>query len=340
MDTSKQQFRPSLPKAFIIIELMVVVAIMALLVAILGPSVSGALDHAKGAICGNNLHEMAKMLLVDGSTGGQHDLPRPSEWTEFINERGGEDLLSCPEDSGEKIVDEVDLSDIWLVQQQGGSIMFSNLQTIMDTGQSPEDRQVTRVTSSHGHSAESGQALIRIGSECALSRITFRGDVRIESLIVSQTHSCGSTHWYCLDDGLPDWRSRVATEFYRGSSDPDVFVMRLQGVGYNTKSPDFVLGYQQASYAMSNAVNVRRQRVGQLMLVEYKKPIAYIRKGGFAVDELGDDNTDKRGSLRTRHLGKANVAMTDGTVKGFTREQLQAEYDMYTVADPEGLWAP
>jgi len=340
MDLPKRQFKSSRPAGFSIIELMVVVAIIALLVAILGPSLNGIVDRAKGAICRNNLHELAKMMRMDTTTGVQHDLPRPGEWTEFITDRGGNEILDCPEDDPEEVVNEVDLSDIYLIQRQGGATMFSNLQAILDTGSSTEDRQVTRVTSAHGYSTGPGQALIKIGSNCALSRVTYRGELRIESLLVTQTHTCGSTHWYCLDDHLPNWRSRVVETFNRGATDPDIFIMRLEGVGYNQKWPDFVLGYQQASYAMSNAVNIRTPRLGQLMLVEYKKPVANVRRQGFLIDELGDDNSDKRGCLRTRHLGKANAAMTDGSVNGFTREELQAEYDLYNVADPQGLWAP
>jgi len=344
MDSSSRQFRSSRVAAFSLIELLVVLAIIALLVAILGPSVTGILDRAKGVTCENNLHELAKMMRQDTASSVPGDLPRPKQWTDVMVARGGDDILLCPEDNGQDSRDggnEADLSDIWLVQGQGSSTMFSNLQMILDTGHSAEDRQISKVSAAHGYSAKPGQALIKIGSECALARVTFRGEVKLESLIINQTHNGHrSTHWFCLDDGLPNWRQRVTQSFYQGGSDPNVFVMRLQGQGHSKKWPDFELGYEHASYAMNNAIDVRSPRLGQLMLVEYKKPVAYVRKEGYAVDDLGDDNYDERGCLRTRHLGKANVAMTDGSVKGFTREELQAQHDMYTVADPRGLWAP
>lgn len=338
--SSKRPSTPTRPAGFTLIELIVVVSIVLLLLAVMAPSVNTLVEYTRGAICGNNLHQLAGMLRIEPEAITEGCLPRSSQWMDFVTDHGAGDTLVCPSDNTDN-TGTLDLSDVWLVQGQGSARRFSNIQAVLDTGRSSEDSQVRRTDYAHGVTAGPGQALILIGSECALIRVTYSGEIRFESLIVVYTHSGHrSTHWLCVDDGAPNWRARIVADFYQGTRDSNVFVMRFQGVGYNTKWPDYVLSYEHSSYAMSDAVNVYTPRPGQLMLVEYKKPVAKMHRLGFGNDLLGDDNDDDYGCLRTRHRGRANLALTDGSVKDLTREQLQVEYDRYTVSDHNGIWAP
>lgn len=320
-------------------ELLVVVGIIGLLLAVMAPTVSGIVDRARASICGNNLHQLAGMLRLNTGSAAHKPLPSAWQWYEFVFEHGAGDTLICPCDTGDE-AGAIDLSDIYLVQAQGSERRFSNVQVILDTGSSPEDNQIHRETAAHGVTAGAGQALICVGSECALCRVTHTGEVKFESLIFETTHRCASTHWLCVDDGRPNWRSQVSSTILSGNPDSNIFVMHLQSVNYSSKWPDYYPGFEHASYAMSNAVNIYTPRPGQLMLVEYKKPVARVHKVGFSNDELGVDNSDKYGCLRTRHLGKANMALADGSVRELTREEFQSEYDRYTISNHIGLWAP
>jgi len=322
---------------FTLIELLVVIAIIALLVVMSVPTFSDMSEHTRELSCKNNLKRCAEAIRK--APGG---LPQPRQWQEYATEGGAGKLLVCPSDPEDYTNDPppADLSDYWLVQGQGNEVRFSNIQVVLDTGQSPEDHQVQRQGSAHGVVADPGQYLICVGSNCAMMRVTYGGNVKFESLIFSTTHGCGSTHWLCLNDGRAGWRSYVESNLYGDNKDATVFPMRLQGVNYTVKWPDIEVSADAASYAMSDAINITAPRPGQLLLVEYRKPVAKVRRLGFSVDDLGEDNDDEYGCLRTRHFGRANFALTGGTVRSMTRPELQAEYDEYTALNSNGIWAP
>jgi len=322
---------------FTLVELLVVIAIIALLAVMLVPMFGDMTARTDNIKCKNNLRRIAEAINQ-----ARGDLPQPRQWQEYAVEGGAGKLLVCPADPTDYVDSPPppDLSDLYLVQGQGNEIRFSNIQVIIDTGRSPEDNQVRRESNAHGVIADPGQALICVGGSCLMTRLTYAGNVKFESLIINAGHGCASTHWLCLDDGRPNWRSHIESTFYNDDHDSSTFLMRFQGVNYNTKWPDYELGHDAASYAMSDAVNVAAPKPGQLMLVEYRKAVAKVRRSGFTVDELGDDNDDEHGCLRTRHRGKANFALTDGTVKDMTRPELQYEYDAYTVIKKNGIWAP
>ena len=330
---------------FTLIELLVVIAVIALLVTLFVPTITGIRERTRDTVCKTNLKELTEGI---SSTDKQ---VYPAFYRKFMRDNGMGSVLNCPSD------DEVDteaedqtppdLDDIYLVQKQGGDVRFSNVKVILDTGTSPEDNQIKRVSSAHGTTAGENQMLVTVGGECALMRVTYGNTVKFESLIIPTTNTGhNSIHWLCIDDGSANWRDRVESGLSNaspdGGSNPDseIFLMRLQsGHRYTTDSKDFEVGFNKASYAMSDAVNHITPRPGQLMFVEYTKDVAKILKQGYRTDELGSSNADPKGFLRTRHFDRANFAMTDGSVKSMTREQLQFEYGQYTT-QPDGIWAP
>ena len=333
---------------FTLVELLVVIAVIALLVMLLIPTFTNVQEYTRATACKKNLKEMA-----DGINSAPGRRPYAPKWRRFLLERGLGGVLTCPSDADVDAAAEPedfpDLEDIYLVQKQGNEVRFSNIKVILDTGTSPEDNQVKRRESAHGITAVEGETLILVGSECAMMRVTYGTVTKFESMIIPATHGCASIHWLCVDDGSPGWRTRVEAGLQGANSseeaspapDPNIFVMRFQsGPRYTRKWDDYTVGFQHASYAMSDAVANVGPRSGQLMLVEYSKDVAKVLKTGYRTDEFGSSNADKKGFLRTRHFGMANFVTTDGSVRSMTREQLQYEYDEYTANVPEGLWAP
>jgi len=334
-------------RGFTLVELLVVIALIALLAMLMIPTFLDTREHTRAAVCKNNLNEMAKGIIT-----APDRRPYPGEWRSFLRKRGVGSVLFCPSDPDKDKIDDTedtpDLDNLYLVQKQGGDVRFSNVQTIIATGTSYEDGQVKRVDNAHGISTGEGQTLIQIGGECALIRVTYGSRVKFESIIIP-TNSTGhnSIHWLCVDNGQVDWEAQVEAGLSGASSsgeatpDPNIFLMRFQGGHkYTKKWPDIEVGARLSSYAMSDAVDNLSPRAGQLMLVEYSKDVAKVIKQGYSTDEFGSSNEDEKGFLRTRHFGLANYATTDGNVQSKTREQLQFEHDQYTADRPRGLWAP
>jgi prepilin-type N-terminal cleavage/methylation domain-containing protein len=330
-------------RGFSLVELIVVTAVIALLMLLLVPTFVGVREHVRTTECRSNLKQIAEGILSNDKR-----LPYPAQWRASLVARDIGGVLHCPSDDqidSEAEADDLpDLSDVYIVQKQGGSVLFSNMQVILDSGTSPEDRQIMRVQSAHGIEAGAGQMLVKIGGECALMRVTYGSTVSFESIIINASHGCGSVHWLCIDDGSPDWRSRIVQGFgsYGPTAeyqpDPSIFVMRLQSGPRYTKQwdPLSISRARKASYGMSNAVSGTDPRPGQLLVVEYAKDVASVTKEGYFVDDLGVSNTDEDGFLRTRHFGMANFVTAGRSVRSMTREQLQWEYDQYT----NGIWAP
>ncbi|MCK4659332.1 MAG: prepilin-type N-terminal cleavage/methylation domain-containing protein [Phycisphaerae bacterium] len=101
-------------KSFTLVELLVVVSIIALLLAILMPSLKGAREQARQAVCLNNCHQIGlamqeycaehqDRLPSSGGHGGDPD-PR-NWWLNVLADYVDTSLLyRCPKDQGEKFV--------------------------------------------------------------------------------------------------------------------------------------------------------------------------------------------------------------------------------------------
>ena len=331
---------------FTLIELLVVITLIALLALLLVPMFRDAREHAHATICKKNMGEIAKGI---NSAPGQR--PNPPEWRRFMMDRGMGSVLTCPSDDRdfEEPTTFPDLSDIYLVQKQGNETRISSVKVILETGSSNDDTQVTTTDSAHGTTAAEGQKIILIGSECAMILVTYGNTTKFESIIITDAnHGCNSVHWLCIDDGSADWEDRIAAGLVGATPegndhpDPAIFVMHLQSAQkYMEKAPDYEAGFQDSSYAMSDAVANLVPRPGQLMVVEYSKDVAKVLKQeGFGNDNFGDNNEDETGFLRTRHFYLANFVTTDGSVRSMNRNDLQEEYDLYNEGDKKGLWAP
>ena len=340
MASSKRQFGPLPAAGFTLVELLVVVALIVLLLSVMAPSVSGIIERSRAAICGNNLHQLATTLHIDGRS-GVASVPHAGTWCNYVIEHGARDVLRCPSDTGEtEVTAQTGLSEIYIVQN---STLFSNVQEVIDLGRSIEDKQILvnppGIAGDHGWNPpdpSEGQILICVDDDAAIM-ISFGDNITIESLDPPGDGArCGSEHWICVDDGSANWRSGIESVLAgvrnTGASaantpDPNV-VMRLTGRNYeNIIDPPYTIGRQETSYGMSTAVQNIAPRGGQLMLVEYDSSIVHVSRNFVNLDR----------SLRPRHNGKANYATTGGRVDALTVEELELQFDG---SPSRGLWGP
>jgi len=334
--TGSEQIRP---RGFTLLELLVVIAVIALLAMMLAPSFHGAQKLGRDLVCRNNLRELAG-LLQKGSN-GDGVLPSANSWFGYIVRHNAGQMLVCPEDDQEMDLEEhEDTADLYIVQNTN---LFSNLQDVITLGRSLEDNQILvnppGIAGDHGWNPpdpEGNQTLICIDDDAAIM-VTHGDSTVIESIDPPGDGGlCGSEHWICIDDGSPNWRSgltatlqsvRNTKKSAMQTADPRV-LMRLTGRQYaGIIEPPYTVGTQRASYGMSTAVDSESPRPGQLMLVEYDSSVVRLR-GNF---------TDLDESLRPRHYGRANYVSTDGNVSSMTPEELEQELNG---SANMGIWSP
>ena len=91
-----------MPKGFTIVELLTVVAIIALLVAVMAPSLQKVMGYVRSATCRSNLHQIGLGHHVYSSNNDGHTIPTVStqrQWwtTSLVPFIGSRSILFCPE---------------------------------------------------------------------------------------------------------------------------------------------------------------------------------------------------------------------------------------------------
>ena len=329
-------------RAFTIVELMVIISVIALLCAILLPSMSRAFEVTYSTLCKRNLYGLGQALHGD-SVGNPLAVPDPNAWISVALNNGSRDLLVCKEDDEEHVADISVLEDYYILQNnraknpEQNNFTFSNFAGSVGTGDGyMDDRQLFRdhqipqnPVNHHGNHEcwcyvfprEANQKMISITDEATVL-VSFEGSkVSIESIIGCGCSHCNSDHWlmkgHMTDDGLRALRE-------------DTVVMKLGGHTcreVDPNSPVYIF-METASYGMNGALRPRKFGPQQLMLMDANEVLIDI------------EEPDWEEHVKERHLGKLNALVVGGSVSTISLVDLQDELDLYKREGPAtgSLW--
>lgn len=304
---------------FTIVELMTVIAVLALLLAILLPSLGRAREQMYESQCRSNLHQITNFLSIPRGAKGT-EFPRPTEWLGAVSGAGGAKVLRCPLDP-EPPGNVADLKDVYILHDHPGSggkreIHYHYLQDILDGG---GDRFQIHVARGPGVPTyfvpvvswlEQNQAAIAVSDTTCMIVITFGPSITIAS--VGGTGSLGSYHYLCKGPGGANYESQI--------------LMKLRSID-NTQNPplgSIAISGAAVSYAMNGQVR-SRPRNDQLVMLEYKRKTVADQDGAGNNDEVFDDY------FQPRHFNRSNVSFGDGSIHSLTRTEI----------DPsEPIWRP
>jgi len=323
--------------AFTLLELIVVISLVALLVAILVPSMGQVFDIAYATICRNQLRELGKSMH-GGSVETALSIPAGSAWTGAAASFGSKDLLICPKDDGSRLASTDSLADYYILQcQSGGSDWrVSSIPAILGIGPGVmQDPQVhykdipAEPVAHHGHHPcwcyvpirAENQDLISITDEATIL-LTFDGaEIIMESIVGCGCSHCCSDHWLMKGDCIDGPRCM----------EEDEVVMQLGGNNYRVVSPNspHVIQTETASYGINSLIEQKRFGGQQLMLMDAKRVVIPVGESDW-MDEID-----------ARHRGKVNYVTVSGGVRSTTKAELYDEYLLYQSegADGRSLWS-
>ena len=336
-------------RAFSLVELIVVTAVLLLLAMMMGPYVHGVFETAHDATCKHNLgqittalHTGARSGLLSDSRGVQ--IPTGSSWpsTVLATTSGSKDILFCREDNTEEqpkgvLAIETVLKDMYILQYHTGSQTHYDCSFLQDilAGKQVSDPQVWAIYPAGGRWDEpkgehwppeliprvkDNQIFIGIDNDAAVM-ITFDSSEIVVEPRDSTSHQY-SRHWVMKGAGTP-------VNPLPGGQEPededDEVLCRLWGWHVSELDPPYKLeGGFRTSYGINRLLEPSRWEQKQIYVMDANTT---------TVDPYsqGVDRVEDRHFKRSRYgvlQGRANVATVDGSVRGWTKDQLEREFEI------------
>jgi prepilin-type N-terminal cleavage/methylation domain-containing protein len=325
-------------RAFTLVELLAVLGVIAILAAILVPSLQGAREHARNIQCQSNLQKLCQ-VLHSGS-------PPVGGWLDYVRGAGAGGALVCPNDDVQRTFwGEIraigETGDVILIDpppsvrlgalegdkivafyEKEDHVLTASLHVdlskpgIVGRDLSPRDLPAgTKVCSLFMHIDPPGN-----GPRYPCGSITMNAD------ILGVIWSAGSLNASDPTMGRPETQYGTGTagrgfESDNGgyiTSDMRTFVWNKGSVSACMDEVRIITAPGgSASYGMNNQVPRRLTRLDQLYLVEYSKSVADV-DGQAPDDDLGN-------CLAPRHWGRVNAACLDGGVRTFVPTELRPD---------------
>jgi len=337
-----------------LVELLIVLAILALLAAIVLPTAQRAMELSRRVMCQTNLRSLSTAMITEGGRGADIgdllvELPMALEWDLRMFRKGAGPYMTCVSVIEHEVSLRTSLSDIYVRQDGHGSavtdgVACSNLYDVLILGE-VNDRQLHYLYGENnnasdwgwveelndGQGLEENQAFVSI-STCAAFLITITDTyIEFKPLGHHPNWYSGSNHWIVQGDDEEDWREDVLVEL-TGVRQP----VAHAAVRSNA--------YGETDYGMNNLVPPVAMQFRQLLLTEYSKPTIWL-SGENPTDPTSDvydrpfDDDYDNGEVVERHLGTANTVLVDGSVQAMSKAELEAEF-MLLEDDGESMWRP
>jgi prepilin-type processing-associated H-X9-DG protein len=326
-----------------IVELLAVVAVIALLAAVLVPSFARAKDTARDAQCRSNLHQIYSIMHTGGAM-----MPPATSWVAIVRGRGGSGAMDCPNDGPKRapVSTEAELTgDVqWIepppncrfnvvesnqyvrafVEQECYRLPADVTVNISQPGMYASDASLTPTVLPAGTVVDS---LFLFFDPVGSQNATASGKVKLPGEIIGVI--CKTAQLDASDATL----GRPGTIYATGQDGARGFELGAEKVELSSDRRTFVLHNFQstypgenvriltvpgglASYGMNNQVQ-KAPRAGQIMMADYNRTI--IDFDG----KLTDDNPGE--SLAPRHNGRVNVMYCDGAITSMSPDDLQAD---------------
>ena len=301
--------------AFTLIELMVVIAIIALLVALMAPAINGVLGKAKAATCGSNLRRIGEAVTLcsdSDPSGGKVRLNAgrwPVQLAEFAESA---EIFTCPEEEegGATAPESPPLSDLVCINIPNTGVDLEFIEGPFSVKLS--DEQFQAITFIDNRAVTLPGSYVP-GSDPTVCwwvfedapygrwvydfevgvRVTDNGDGSLTLMCVRLT---GGYYTSNLIDKTDDRKILVSRAQMTGGPGSEVVVGGRGGL---------------TSYGMNAAINSVSDDVEKIMMLDYR---------WFIEDSTHDWSGDGlRGSIPgipnfARHQGKLNVLFTGGSV--------------------------
>jgi len=336
--------------AFTLVELLIIVSVVALLVAILAPSLTTAREHARRARCAANLRQIYHVFHA----GEDLQVPTSTAWIAFLRGKDAGGILLCPSDS----VDESGGASA--VGMTGGmaeidppsSVVFNSVEScttihgfpeqddfvlpsavtvdISEPGYYESNYNRTSKTIPAGTGVDSyfiffdpvgsqestSSGSITMGSEI-VGLIVLDATLNTTDRILGRTGTAYATGQGSR--GFESGAERITLSADRRTLTINNFHSTFPGENVRI----ITLPGGMCSYGMNNQVPPSPRSTTQVLLVEYDKPVVDVDGGGH------DDDFDD--CFAPRHLDRANVLFADGSVRAMRKE------DVHPSQNPE-LW--
>lgn len=344
--------KPVRGHAFTLLELLVVVAIVAVLVSLLVPMLRGAREHGWDVTCKSNLKRLSEALHQGRGAGG---LPAAWSWISAVGDVGAASVTTCPLGGFEDGGDHVPVGTTGAVVQISPppSVVFNDCESCTEIRMFVERTNyvlpspITVNISEPGHYASeysSTSAVIPAGTgvDC---HFVFFDPVGSQNSTVSGSLTMGSeiigiicvrAQLDATDSpsmlGLPGTRydtGRGCRDFERNaeviSLSEDKRTITIHNwhstyPGENMRVLTRPGSGGAGSFGMNSQVRSVQPRLGQILLLDYNSSVVYPKTPSH-VTAL--ENTEDDGRL---HLGNhLNAVLTDGSVRPFKLEDLTSD---------------
>jgi len=312
---------------FTLVELLIVMGVIAILVAILFPSLSNVRENAWAAMCSTNLKQLSGVIHISTAE-SRGSIPASNAWISFVAGKGAKNLMICPKDADHTSFDAAnssEMSQIYILHIDAGKYYYNYLKDVMGGNLAyqmhyvvagnygpppPEEGNWDWLLSQTGGTIRTDQCAITVDNDAGIL-ITY-GDMVCMQSVRGQTAAMGSEHYLCKGPGT-DWTKET--------------LIRLWGNSYHTVDPAYYVQGAIASYGMNSLVPQKLPRLNQLMLMDSKTTVVNFSQLGNYID---DDDV-----IVPRHFNKANVATVAGDVRPMSLQELQWELE-----NPNGPWQP